>query len=147
MLRAARAGEAEALRALVERAYAAYVPVIGRRPAPMDDDYAARIAAGQATVLERDGRIAALLVMVPEPSHLSLDHIAVDPGAQHAGTGRLLMQAVFDEARRLGLPEVRLVTNEKMTRNIGIYTRLGFEEYGREEMGGFRRVLMRRRLD
>ncbi|MFC7608014.1 hypothetical protein [Teichococcus aestuarii] len=46
-LRPARPEEAEALAALVGRAYAAYLPVIGRRPAPMDDDYAARIAAGR----------------------------------------------------------------------------------------------------
>jgi ribosomal protein S18 acetylase RimI-like enzyme len=147
MLRPARAGEAGALRALVERAYGPYVPLIGRRPAPMDDDYAARIAAGQATVLDRNGALLGLLVMVTEPDHLCLDNIAVDPGAHHQGTGRFLMQHVFAEARRCGLPEVRLVTNEKMARNIGIYTRLGFEEYARQEMDGFRRVLMRKRLD
>jgi len=147
MLRAARPEEADALRALVERAYAGYVPLIGRRPAPMDDDYPARIAAGQATVLERDGAIAALLVLVDEPDHLYLDNIAVDPDAHHQGTGRFLLEHVVAEARRRGLPEVRLVTNEKMLRNIGIYTRFGFEEYARQEMGGYHRVLMRKRLD
>lgn len=55
VLRPALPGEAPLLAALAERAYAHYVPVIGRRPAPMDDDYAARIAAGQAHVLERGG--------------------------------------------------------------------------------------------
>ena len=63
VLRPAQTGEAPLLAALVERAYAHYVPVIGRRPAPMDDDYAARIVAGQAHVLECDGRILGLVVI------------------------------------------------------------------------------------
>ncbi len=86
-------------------------------------------------------------MLVAEPDHLYLDNIAVAPEAQHGGTGRLLLDHVLAEARRLGLPEVRLVTNEKMTRNIGIYARFGFEEYARQEMGGYHRVLMRMRLD
>ena len=147
MLRAARPEEAAALHALVDRAYGPYIAIIGRPPAPMTDDYATRIADGQATVLEHDGAIAGLLVMVAEPDHLYLDNIAVDPDAQHQGTGRFLLEHVFAEARRRGLPEVRLVTNEKMLRNIGIYTRFGFEEYARQEMGGYHRVLMRKRLD
>jgi ribosomal protein S18 acetylase RimI-like enzyme len=54
------------------------------------------------------------------------------------------MRFVLDEAMRRGRPEVRLLTNEKMARNIAIYRRLGFEEYGRVEKLGRRAVLMRR---
>jgi ribosomal protein S18 acetylase RimI-like enzyme len=143
-MRLARPEEAPALAALVERAYAPYVPVIGIRPLPMEDDYPARIAAGQAWVLEEDGGILGLLVLEEAPDHLWLDNIAVEPARHGAGIGRRLMDFVFAEAIRRGKPEVRLLTNEKMTRNIGIYQRLGFTEYGRREKLGRRAVLMRR---
>ena len=55
MIRPARPEEAPLLAAIVERAYGPWVPVVGRRPFPMDDDYAARIAAGEAFVLETEG--------------------------------------------------------------------------------------------
>ena len=55
VLRPALPGEAPLLAALAERAYAHYVPVIGRRPAPMDDDYAARIAAGRPALVPERG--------------------------------------------------------------------------------------------
>ncbi|MDJ0388926.1 GNAT family N-acetyltransferase [Roseomonas sp. E05] len=140
MIRPARLEEAPALAALVERAYAHYVPAIGRRPAPMDDDYAARIAAGEAWVLEEDGGIAGLLVLEARPDHLWLDNIAVDPGRQHAGAGRRLMRFAAGEALRRGLPGLRLLTNEMMTRNLDFYRRLGFTEIERREEKGFRRV-------
>jgi ribosomal protein S18 acetylase RimI-like enzyme len=141
VIRPARPAEAGVLQALVERAYAAYLPVIGRRPAPMDDDYAARIAAGQAWVLEQEGLVQAVLVMEVAPDHLWLDNIAVDPAAQHGGIGRMLMRFVAEKALERGLPEVRLLTNEMMARNIDFYTRLGFAEIERREEKGFRRVV------
>lgn len=147
MIRLARPEEAAALAALVERAYAAYLPVIGRRPAPMDDDYAARIAAGQAWVLEAaedgpGGGPAALLVLEAADGHLWLDNIAVDPARQGSGLGRVLMRFVGEEALRRGLPEVRLLTNEKMERNLAFYARLGFTEQERRAEKGFSRVYM-----
>ena len=50
MIRAAQADEAARVRDVVLAAYQHYLPVIGRPPAPMLDDYAARIAAGQAWI-------------------------------------------------------------------------------------------------
>ena len=48
MIRPARPGEADTLRDVVHAAYRHYIPRIGKPPGPMLDDYAARIADGQA---------------------------------------------------------------------------------------------------
>ena len=45
-----------------------------------------------------------------------------------------------------GRPELRLLTNERMTRNQVIYARAGFVETDRQEEDGFRRVFMRKPL-
>ena len=146
VLRPAKTGEAPLLAALVERAYAHYVPVIGRRPAPMDDDYAARIVAGQAHVLECDGRILGLVVIEDQPGHLWLDNIAVEPEARGQGLGGLLLDFVEAEARRRGFQELRLLTNERMEANLALYQHRGFTEAERREEKGFRRVYLRRTL-
>ncbi|APT58902.1 GNAT family acetyltransferase [Roseomonas gilardii] len=146
VLRPAQTGEAPLLAALVERAYAHYVPVIGRRPAPMDDDYAARIVAGQAHVLECDGRILGLVVIEDQPGHLWLDNIAVEPEARGQGLGGLLLDFVEAEARRRGFRELRLLTNERMEANLVLYRNRGFAEVERREEKGFRRVFLRKAL-
>ncbi len=75
-----QAGDADRaeIQALVEAAYAIYLPRMGRRPGPMDDDYAARIAAGQAWVVRDEaGRLLALLVLERQPGFLLVDNVAV----------------------------------------------------------------------
>ena len=146
MIRRARPEEAPLLQALAERAYGPWVPVIGQRPMPMQDDYAARVAAGEAWVLEAEGGIRGLLVLEEHPDHLLLDNIAVEPARQGQGDGRLLLDFAEAEARRRGFPEIRLYTNELMARNIALYARRGYAETERRQEKGFRRVFMAKRL-
>ncbi len=128
-------------------AYAMYVERIGKPPGPMLDDYGALIAQGTVSVLEADEVIAAIIVLLPKPDHLLLDNIAVRPTRQGQGLGRRLIEFAENEARRLGYPELRLYTHEKMTENIALYRRLGFEETGRGREAGYDRVFMTKRLD
>ena len=145
-LRPARAADLPAVQALVARAYGHYVARIGKPPGPMLDDYAARIAEGAVQVLEEDGRLVGLLVLLPEADHLLLDNVAVDPAAQGRGHGRRLVAAAEDEARRLGLNELRRYTHELMSENVAMYERLGFAETHRGQQAGYARVFMRKRL-
>ena len=52
------------------RPIAHYIPRIGKPPGPMLDDYAQRIADGQAWVLEDAGRIVGILVLEETPAGL-----------------------------------------------------------------------------
>jgi GNAT superfamily N-acetyltransferase len=135
-----------ALRALVRAAYAKYVPRLGREPAPMLDDYAARIAAGQAWVLEEDGALLGALILEDEPGALMLYNIAVAPAAQGMGVGRRLIAFTEAEARRRGHAVLKLYTNERMVENVAMYPRLGFTETHRGAESGHRRVHFEKRL-
>ncbi|WP_424812902.1 GNAT family N-acetyltransferase [Roseococcus sp. YIM B11640] len=146
MPRLAIQGEDQAVRALVRAAYAHYVPRLGREPFPMTDDYAARIASSQAWVEEQDGALVAALVLEDTDDGLLIDNIAVAEQMRGTGIGRRLMQFAEDEARRRGHRRVWLYTNEKMTENIALYTRLGYAETHRGEGQGFRRVFMEKPL-
>jgi ribosomal protein S18 acetylase RimI-like enzyme len=147
MLREATPADREAIERLVEDAYSMYVDRIGKRPAPMDADYAALIAAGLVTVAERDGAPAGILVLVPMPDHLLVENVAVDPAAQGSGLGRVLMAHAEDEARARGFSELRLYTNEKMVENVAWYPRLGYRETDRRIESGFARVFFAKTIE
>jgi ribosomal protein S18 acetylase RimI-like enzyme len=146
-IRPARPSDIPAIERIVHDAYAHYVARMGQRPGPMDDDYPARVAEQAVWVLERDGALAGLVVVLPEPDHLLLDNIAVARSHQGHGLGRALVAFAEAEAKRRGYPEIRLYTHVTMTENVALYTRLGFEETHRGEQAGFHRVFMRKRLD
>jgi GNAT superfamily N-acetyltransferase len=145
-IRRATPADAASVAALVQRAYAPWVAVIGRRPAPMDDDYAALCEAGEAWMLEREGAPAAILVLEDAADHLWLDNIAVEPALKGTGLGRALLEFGEGEARRRGFAEIRLLTHQKMLSNIALYERLGYAETDRRVEDGFARVFMAKRL-
>ena len=139
-LRAAVAEDVPALRALASAAYQGYVPRMGRRPAPMTADYARAVGDGQVWVAVADGVPVGLAVLVVRADHLLLENLAVSPSMQGQGIGGRLLAFAEDHARRQGLGEVRLYTNEAMTENLAYYPRHGYVETHRAEQGGFRRV-------
>lgn len=53
--------------------------------------------------------------------------ITIEPSAQSAGIGRLLMQAVMDEASRRNITQVRLCQEAINTTSLSLYTKLGFD--------------------
>lgn len=145
-VRLAREGEEGAIRGLVRRAYAMYVPRMGKEPGPMVDNYAARIADGAAYVLERDGAMCGALVLLDFPDYMLLDNIAIDPACQGMGLGRILIAFAEVEALRRGYSEIRLYTHETMTENIAMYPRLGYEKSHRVTEKGYARVYMRKQI-
>ena len=145
-IRPAGPADLDAVRRCVLEAYALYVPRIGREPAPMTADYATLIGAGEIWVAEEAGRVVGVLVLRPLPGSLFLENVAVLPACQGRGIGRALIAFAERHARALGLPEVTLYTNERMTENLLLYPRLGYVETGRRTEEGFARVYFRKPL-
>ena len=141
MIRPAREGEAGILHALVPLAYSPWEAIVGRRPQPMDEDYAARIRAGQAWVFDDHG-VVALVILEPGEGWLLLENVAVHPEHQGKGLGGQMIAFAATEARRRGARELRLFTHVLMTSNIARYTHLGFRETHREKVLGYDRVFM-----
>ncbi|WP_217369554.1 GNAT family N-acetyltransferase [Nonomuraea antri] len=143
-MRRAQEADRTAVEQIVHDAYEPWIEIVGMRPMPMEADYAALIAAGHVHVM--DG-LEGLIVLVPEDGVLLVDNVAVRPELHGKGLGRGLLAYAEQEARRLGLPALRLYTNVRMTSNIALYTALGYVETGREELtGGRAAVLMRKEL-
>ena len=75
------------------------------------------------------------------------DNVAVLPAAQGRGIGARLLALAEEQARGLGLREIRLYTNEAMTENLAYYPRHGYAETHRAKQDGFNRVFFRKPID
>ncbi|MFI7618542.1 GNAT family N-acetyltransferase [Nonomuraea terrae] len=142
-MRLAGPADQAAVEQLVHDAYTPWIEAVGARPLPLEADYGALIAGGRVHVTDPlDG----LVVLVPEDDALLVENVAVRPDMHGRGIGRALLAYAEDEARRLGLPALRLYTNVKMTSNIRLYASLGYVETGRAGIEGRQAVLMRKSL-
>lgn len=147
MIRKAELSDEPQIRACAEQAFARYVPLIGRKPAPMVADFAAQIAAGEAYIATDDhGAFQGFIVFCAEDNHIHLESVAVLPRAAGRGVGRELIGFCEKTARERGINAVHLYTNEKMVENISIYPRLGYVEVGRRTEDGFNRVYFEKSL-
>lgn len=141
----ATAADQGAIAALIDAAYAHYIPIIGRKPRPMLDDHAARIARGEHFILVDDHGLQAVITLTAgRPDALHIFNIAVHPAAQGRGLLRQLLGFAEELARQRALHWLTLYTNVAMLKNRAIYSRLGFVELGEEEGNGYRIVLMQR---
>lgn len=143
-IRAATSSNTLVVRDVVRAAYAKYIERIGKEPAPMLDDYASLIAAGEVWVAVENAEVLGALVMRVAEDYLFVGNVAVKPDQQGKGLGRALIAFAEKEAKGYGLREIRLYTNEAMYENLAVYERLGFEETERRWDSGYRRVFMRK---
>jgi ribosomal protein S18 acetylase RimI-like enzyme len=120
------------VRDLVSAAYSHYIPLIGRTPIPMLTDYVEAVRAHDVWVIDDGGAIVGVLELDPRPDHLSLENVAVFPAQQGRGLGSLLLDQAEAVARERGLPEIRLMTNERYVTNIAMYERRGYVETHRQ---------------
>ena len=145
-----RAGAPEdvaAIRALVDAAYAKWIPLIGRKPLPMLSDYARAIHEHDFTLVARDGELIGLIETEARSDHLYIVNIAVAVDRQGLGIGRRLIAHAERQALARGFDEIRLMTNVLFAANVALYERLGYQVYWREPILGGEAAHMRKRLE
>jgi ribosomal protein S18 acetylase RimI-like enzyme len=97
-------------------------------------------------VADGPGGVEAVLELLPARDHLLVENVAVDPACQGRGLGRRMMGFAEAEARRRGLPEVRLYTDERFADNVTFYARLGYHVFERASNGAAPLVFMAKRV-
>jgi ribosomal protein S18 acetylase RimI-like enzyme len=145
-IRPATPADARAIAALVDRAYARYLPRMDRTPAPMLDDYDKLVADGVVTVFDDGGRVCGVLVAWVEGDSFYIDNLAADPDVHGRGVGRTLLGVADELGRRAGCRRLWLYTNAAMTENLEYYARNGFTEFDRRIDEGYSRVYFERAL-
>ena len=145
--RVAVPADAAAIAALTNEAYAKWVPIAGRKPLPMEVDYAAAVLSHRFDLIEADGELAALIETTPDGDQLLIVNVAVKPAFQGLGLGVRLMRHAEALAAQAGLKGTRLYTNRLFAANIALYRSLGYSLDGEEAFpGGVVRVNMSRPL-
>jgi GNAT superfamily N-acetyltransferase len=147
ILRPANASDTKAVEGCVKEAFSPYIERIGKPPAPMLTDFAARILAGQVWVAELDSKAAGVLVQYETEAGFYIDTVAVVPAMQGKGVGRALLIFAEREAARRGYRSIYLCTNVKMTENQAFYPKIGYVEYERKFDQGYDRIFYRKQLE
>jgi GNAT superfamily N-acetyltransferase len=146
VVRRAIEADESAIDRVVDAAYRHYAELIGRTPLPMLADHGRAVREDEVWVIDDAGTVVGVIELVPRVDHLWVENVAIDPAHQGRGLGRQLLRHAEAEARRHGLPEIRLLTNERYATNIAMYQRYGYAETHREPYEGtdlvhFRKVL------
>jgi ribosomal protein S18 acetylase RimI-like enzyme len=145
-IRIAVDADVPAIARVVHDSFAGFIPLIGRAPWPMFQNYLVRVAQGTVWVLTEDSAIAGAAVLQFNDDHLFIETIAIAPTHQRRGYGRRLLDFVENEARHRDYAETRLQMHLTMTRSIALYRKRGYTEYARTEEDGYHRVYLRKRL-
>ncbi|MCK0547699.1 GNAT family N-acetyltransferase [Pseudomonas syringae] len=147
MIRIAEASDEFDIRHCAEQAYARYVPVIGRKPAPMTADFITQIATGIVYVATDDqARFQGFIVFHEKDGYFLLENVAVLPSAAGRGVGKALISFCENAARQRGMSAVHLYTNAKMADNLSIYPKLGYVKVAERTEDGFNRVYFEKNL-
>ncbi|MCJ8309177.1 MAG: GNAT family N-acetyltransferase [Rhizobiaceae bacterium] len=120
--------------ACIDAAYARYRDKIADLP-PVSDGVEEDIRDNQVWVIETDGDLAGVLVLVAASGadFIKLANVAVHPDHGGKGLGRALIDHAIATCKDQGFDEIRLNTHAAMTDNIGLYQHLGWHEIGRSE--------------
>jgi GNAT superfamily N-acetyltransferase len=78
-------------------------------------------------VAERRGRVLACAFIDERDTIAAIGPVVVDPAAQDAGLGRLLMEGALRRERERRVAGVRLVQTAYHYRSLALYLKLGFE--------------------
>ena len=132
------------IHAIIQAAYAKYLTLMPKPPAPLLRDYTGPIEQGAVWVT--GSPIAGLISLTPAGDRLLIENIAVHPAAQGTGLGTKLMRFAEQQATQRNLRRLILYTHEVMTENQAIYAHLGYREVDRRSEDGYRRIYMQKIL-
>jgi len=144
-IRHARPDDAPLLSAIASAAYAVYLPLMDKEPAPMLADYARHISQDMVFVLVEDDALCGFAVITRAQNRYWLDNIAVMPGQQGRGYGAQLIRACEQFLAPL-TDSYHLYTNICMADNIAWYRRIGFVQTDRRKIDGYDRLYFEKDL-
>ena len=140
-LRAATLADAPAIAATIATAFAQYRGILVPESSAFRETPEAittQLAAGSSVIVaERNGTMIGCVVTEVLEGDLYFGRLAVLPEARGTGLAKRLIGAVEDEARRRGLPGVRLGVRIALEANQRLVNSLGYREISREAHPGF----------
>jgi len=131
LIRAARPDEAEAIVALLQRAFGQYRGKLRPESGALQETpetIRAVMKAGTILLAERAGRILGCVSVRRKDDCAYAGRLAVEPMEQGMGVGRALLAAAEALARQMGTGRLRVDVRLKLTDNRAFFRALGFVE-------------------
>jgi ribosomal protein S18 acetylase RimI-like enzyme len=91
------------------------------------DDTRRAIDAGGAALAWLGDQAVGSVRYLPRPGYLYVGRLAVLPAHRGRGIAAALMNAMEEQARALGLPEIRVEVRLSLPGNVALFRRLGFQ--------------------
>ncbi len=131
---------------LIFESYAPYIPIMGKIPPTIFEDFGEHITRGNLWLLSIGKDVIGMVVLTPNGDHMLLQSMGINPAHQGFGFGRTLLRFSERLARSMGMSSIKLYTNSLMERNQKIYKRNGYRETYRTAYDWGWRVHMEKRL-
>lgn len=141
LIRAAQPSEAEAIVALIQRAFGQYRGQLRPESSALretPETIRAAIKTDAVLLAERDGRVLGCISVRRKDGHAYAGRLAVEPMERGAGVGRALVAAAEVQAHHLGSDRLRMDVRLKLTDNRAFFRALGFVEGAQRCHPGFR---------
>ena len=146
MIRNASLDDLRSIERIADAAYQQYVPLLGRKPAPMVADFKCHLINDRVIVFERGGQVLGYAIVLAERPIPLLDNIAVNVSVRGQGVGSALIDHIEAHLIQCGKRCYDLYTNVVMVQNIRWYKSLGFVERDHVKEDGFSRIYFRKAL-
>jgi N-acetylglutamate synthase-like GNAT family acetyltransferase len=131
LIRAARPEEAEAIVALIQRAFGAYRGKLRPESGALQETpetIRAVMKTGTILLAERSGRVLGCVSVRWKDDSAYAGRLAVEPMERGIGIGRALMAAAEARARQTGSDRLRVDVRLKLRDNRAFFRALGFKE-------------------
>jgi N-acetylglutamate synthase-like GNAT family acetyltransferase len=141
LIRAARPDEAEAIVALIQRAFGEYRGKLRPESGALletAETLRAAMKTGTLLVAERSGRILGCVSVRRKDDHAYAARLAVEPMERRIGVARALMARAEALARQMGADRLRVDVRLKLRDNRAFFRALGFKEGAERCHPGFR---------
>jgi N-acetylglutamate synthase-like GNAT family acetyltransferase len=138
--RPARTGEAEAIAALIRRAFAQYRGRMQPEASALKesaDSVRSAMEADPFVVARRAGHVVGCVAVQRRLDFAYIRRLAVEPEERRRGIGGGLMAQAEAQARRLGFSRLRVETRLALTENRAFFKALGFVEGAQRSHPGF----------
>ena len=142
LIRAARPDEAEAIVALIQRAFGEYRGKLRPESGALQetpDTIRAVMKTGTILLAERAGRILGCVSVRRKNDCAYAGRLAVEPMERGIGVGRALLAAAEATARQMGGDRLRVDVRLKLSDNRAFFRALGFKEGAERCHPGFSR--------
>jgi N-acetylglutamate synthase-like GNAT family acetyltransferase len=141
LIRAARADEAEAIVALIQRAFGEYRGKLRPESGALQETpetIRAIMKTGTLLLAERAGRVLGCVSVRRKDDCAYAGRLAVEPMERGIGVGRALLAAAEATARQMGGGRLRVDVRLKLRNNRAFFRALGFKEGAERCHAGFR---------